>query len=536
MNIFFNKSINFKKPDGLYQRPIDLRHIEADKKYQDAVNKLKNWDTSGGGSGEQERDSRSAKKNRAPLTEEIKNIINKADNRAEQMVFNKKEPKRNRVENVEVLDINPNKQPYEAFESRAEFNINIALPGEARGVGVNSKEYFKTKKENESVEIEFKEKPDITESVKVFYKIEDQSGEEGRLKKTLSFTFSLKEHMSNESSRLHDLLEAIRNFNSENIKNGTSSHYDPDTGELTVTFSSKRGMKEEFEKLINVDSKENKDLFENLIKEFDKNPGVQNILKSFNNELEDEIFGKEEGEKKKRNGGKFKDYIEEDTMKNIINGIIENMKNNPRYRNKSLDERKAIAVEKIKSIFTQEIEIRKEIFKLQALRHELLKRGTGLDTILEKFLTTNISQNIRKQFNSIIDMLAKAGLKVSSSDLMSGIGDGMEKEAKRSLNPMMSYAHSKLEEVERENKRNFEHEKKNWEAEHQNEKYPKEYKSMLEKLKDSIIEQIDNQIADKAQDLQKILEERKTDIYKNKVKEGLENALGLNTTPMSRNR
>ncbi len=516
MNIFFNQSINFK--NDLPQRPIDIRHIKTDPEYLDAVKKLKRWDTDGEGGGEQAKGSRRAKKDRSPLTAEVKNIINKSDGIAEQMVFNIPTTKPDKAVNGEIIPGDPNPKP------NPDFNINFAIPGEARGVGVYSKEYFKTKKENESVEIEFKDIPDISESLKVFYKIEDQSDEEGRLKKTLSFTFSLKEHMSNESARLYDLLEAIRNFNSENIKNGTASHYDPDTGELTVTFSSKRGINEEFEKLIDIDSKESAEVFEKLLEEFDNNAGIQNILKSFNAEIQDEVFGVEGGDKKERNGGEFKKYIEEDRMKNIINGIITNMQNNPQYKNKTVDERRAIVIERIKSIFTQEVEIRKEIFKLQTLRQELSKEGATLHTILEKFLTTNISNNISKQFNSIIDMLAKAGLKVGVNDLLGGIKSGFEKEGKKSLDPMISYAHAKLEEVERENKRKFEHEKKNWKDEHKREEYPKQYKSMLEQLKDSILDRIDDQIADKSQKLKKI----KTQQNQDKIKESLEGELGLN--------
>jgi hypothetical protein len=235
---------------------------------------------------------------------------------------------------------------------------------------------------------------------------------------------------------------------------------------------------------------------------FEENVGVQNILQRYDNDISKEILGQENA-KKELISGKFLEYTQtqetKDLVSRIVNSILQKQVNklDPDAVTKEVKE-------KIKNNFASEVRLRKEIFKLQTFRNELLKQSTGLDGILEQIFTTNISNNISKQFNSIIKALANTGLKVSARDLMEGIREGFNKQESKSVNPMVSYAYLKLQEIDRENEREFDSQKRQWENSNPGQQYPHEDKSILQTLKENVISQIDNQINEKAQELQQV--------------------------------
>ena len=515
MSIFYKKLINFKKNDLRIDGKsaiLNPRRIPVDPNKKAAgvgEEYFRNWGGEDGNNVAPTMSSRSAVKTKAPLAAEVKNIVNEMNDRAEANVFNIPQ-RRNDTEVVdenERIDLNDtNLAPNQRFD------IAFAMPGEARGVGPEDRKYYEFAKLGKTIEVEFKDSPELKEKLQVFYKIDDISDEDMRLKRTLSFTFSLKEHLSNESKTLGDLLDSIRVFNSNNINNGISSHYNQNTGELEVTFSSKRGIEEEFSKLTDINSKESKSFLEELLNGkkdkdgheistgFLENSGVKNILEDYDNEISDKILGKK-NDQDERIGGAVQDYINEEEAKNLIDKIINSIMSQ-RGEKRTREELVNYVEKAIRNNFTNEVGLRKEIFKLQTLRHELLKSTTGLDGILEQIFKLNIAGNIMNQFKAISDVLSKSGLKVNPRELFGGITGGMSKEDKRSINPMTSYAHLKLEEMDRANKREFDSQKRNWERDNQGERYPDEFKSMLQKLKESVIDQIDKQISDKAQELQ----------------------------------
>jgi hypothetical protein len=500
--IFYKKLINFKKKEDsgiakTRQILVDENHRRAK---QIGEEYLRNWSNNGESGDFIELNSRDARKTKAPLIQEIKNIINEINERAEANVLNIPRNQNNidlpvdENERINLEDTNT--------EPNTNFYIEFATPGESRGVSPENEKYYKFGKLGKTVEVNFKDNPAIKEQLQVFYKIDDVTDEEMRLRRTLGFTYSLKEHLTTESKTLTDLLESIRVFNSDLIKNGISSYYDQNTGLLEITFSSKRGIKEEFEKFSDMDSEDNKKLFSELIKEFQSNQGVKNILQKYNDDIIDDIFGIE-NEYEERTGGKVLEYEENDEVKNLIEKII-NVMLSKQGEKRSKEDIRNLVIEKMRGNFHNEVRLRKEIFILQCFRQELLKSNTGLDGILEKIFKSKIAGNIMNQFKAISDVLSKSGLRMNPDELFAGIREGMNKEEKVSLNPGISYAHSKLEEMDKDNQREFNLKKVKWERENPGETYPYEFKSMLQKIKESIIDQIDKQIENKAYELQEV--------------------------------
>jgi hypothetical protein len=165
MNIFYQKSIYFKKNDPknlqVVGKAATLHHkqIPVDKKVAEIGEKhFRNWNTSDQSGNTPSISSRGATRaTQFTLTAEVQNIINRIGDDAKAMVYNITTQRRNLApgeavnpnEPINLEDTNPNPNP--------KFEINFAIPGEARGVGPDDAKYYKFGELGKSVEIEFKD-------------------------------------------------------------------------------------------------------------------------------------------------------------------------------------------------------------------------------------------------------------------------------------------------------------------------------------------------------------------------------------------